>query len=440
MSDALLTDLYQLAMLQAYRRFGMEDEACFELFVRKLPADRGFLLAAGLESALTYLERLRFDGEDLDYLRQSGRFPGDFLDWLAAFRFTGSVDAMPEGTVFFPDEPILRVTAPLPQAQLVESRLLNLIHYQVVIASKAVRMVLAAPGKQLVDFGLRRAPGAEAALLAARASYLAGFSGTATVEAERRYGIPLFGTLAHSFIEAHDSETQAFEHFAQARPERLVLLLDTYDTVKAAEKAARLGSILARRGAKLCGVRLDSGDLSALAATVRDILDRHGLTGTTIFASGGLDERAIAALLAQGAPIDGFGVGSSLATSEDAPVLDCAYKLQEYAGLPRRKTSAGKATWPGAKQVWRDHDALGIMACDRVGLAGSNLPGTELLHPAMRQGRRLATAPSLEESRRQTAENLRRLPPEPILADRSYPVSIDEPLRQLAAQCDRRTH
>lgn len=242
--NPLLTDLYQLAMLQGHHAFGLTKTAVFELFVRKLPSRRGFLMAAGLEQVLDFLEALRFDEAALGYLRQSRRFPEEFLDWLAQLRFTGNVDAMPEGTIFFPDEPIIRVTAPLPEAQLVETRLLNLLHFETVIASKAARMVLAAPGKLLIDFGLRRAHGAEAGLLAARASYIAGFAGTATMLAEERFGIPLYGTMAHSFIEAHDDEMLAFEHFARVRPQGVVLLIDTYDTERAAEKRHSSPAIL----------------------------------------------------------------------------------------------------------------------------------------------------------------------------------------------------
>ena len=285
--NGLLTDLYQLAMLQGYREYGLEKTAVFELFVRKLPPRRGFLMAAGLEQALAFLETLRFDAAALDYLRGSRRFPDGFLDWLAALRFTGDVDAMPEGTIFFPDEPIIRVTAPLPEAQLVETRLLNLLHFETVVASKAARMVLAAPGKLLVDFGLRRAHGAEAGLLAARASYIAGFAGTATMLAEQQFGIPLYGTMAHSFIEAHDSEVVAFEHFARSRPQGIVLLIDTYDTEQAAENAVGLAKRLANDGIFIRGVRLDSGDLAAHARRVRAILDAGGLTEAIIFASGG---------------------------------------------------------------------------------------------------------------------------------------------------------
>jgi nicotinate phosphoribosyltransferase len=438
-ASPLLTDLYQLNMLQAYYEHGRTATAVFEFFVRKLPDRRTFLLAAGLEQAVDFLLDLRFGPSELDWLKRSGRFSDTLLDRLADFRFTGDVDAMPEGTVFFANEPILRVTAPLPQAQLVETRLVNLLHFQSLIASKAVRMVLAAPGRQLVDFGLRRAHGAEAGLLAARASYLAGFAGTATVEADRAFGIPVFGTMAHSFVQVHDDETEAFEAFARSRPERLVLLIDTYDTEAAARKVVRLTPRLKAAGIPIAGVRLDSGDLVALSRSVRQILDAGGLRDTVIFASGGLDEDELARIVAAGAPIDGFGIGTSLTTSADAPALDCVYKLQEYDGIPRRKRSAGKATWPGRKQVWRRFGPDGRMAGDVVSTVDDHHPGEPLLHPVMRDGCRCAPPPSLAEIRDHAARSLSRLPD--ALRDTgpasSYPVTIAPKLVALAGEVDR---
>jgi nicotinate phosphoribosyltransferase len=436
----LLTDLYQLAMLQAYREQGLNGTAVFELFVRKLPARRGFLMAAGLEQALEFLEEARFTEAECDALRRLGQFPPAFIDSLAGFRFTGDVDALPEGTVFFPDEPLIRVIAPLPEAQLVETRLINLLHFQTIVASKAARMVLAAPGKLLVDFGLRRAHGAEAGLLAARASYIAGFAGTATLEAALRFGMPAFGTMAHSFIQAHADESLAFEHFARSRPKGVVLLIDTYDTERGAEKVAVLAHRLAREGIQIQGVRLDSGDLGAHARRVRAILDAQGLPSITIFTSGGLDEYMLLKFTGEGAPIDGYGVGTSLTTSSDAPALDCAYKIQEYEGVPRRKRSEGKATWPGRKQIWRRYAADGTFAGDTIGLTTEADEGEALLHPVMRNGRRLEPPPSLRTTRAYTAEQLRRLPRalsrlEPMV----YPVLVSEAIRRLAEECDRRT-
>jgi nicotinate phosphoribosyltransferase len=436
----LLTDLYQLAMLQAYWEHGLAGTAVFELFVRKLPPRRGFLMAAGLEQAVGFLETARFTEGERDALHRMGQFPRAFIDSLSDFRFTGDVDALPEGTIFFPDEPLLRVVAPLPQAQLVETRLINLLHFQTVVASKAARMVLAAPAKQLVDFGLRRAHGAEAGLLAARASYLAGFAGTATLEAALRFGIPAYGTMAHSFIQAHDDESLAFEHFARSRPEGLVLLIDTYDTERAAEKVAELAGRLARENIRIRGVRLDSGDLGEHARRVRAILDAHGLRHIIIFASGGLDEDALSAFTRERAPIDGYGIGTSLTTSSDSPALDCAYKLQEYDGVPRRKRSEGKATWPGRKQIWRRHAADGSYAGDILGQEGEAHEGETLLRPVMRNGRSLGPMPGLGALRAFAAERLRRLPDRlQRLEPMSYTVTITEGLRRLANECDRRT-
>jgi len=363
-TSALLTDLYQINMMQAYLDHDETKTAVFEFFVRTLPARRGFFIAAGLEQALDFLESLHFSAAEIEWLASTGRFGKNLLAYLREFRFAGDVHAMPEGTAFFANEPILRVTAPLPQAQFVESRLINILHFQTLIAAKAARMVLATPGKVLVDFGLRRAHGAEAGLMAARASYIAGFAGTATVLAGRDFGIPIYGTMAHSFIEAFDDEMAAFDAFAKSRPDNLVLLLDTYDTEAGARKVVALAPRLKAAGITIRAVRLDSGDLVALARSVRGILDAGGLRDVTIFASGGLDEDALAAFVEKNAPIDGLGVGTSLTTSSDVPNLDCVYKLQEYAGLPRRKRSEKKATWPGRKQVWRRYAADGRMAGD----------------------------------------------------------------------------
>ena len=423
--SALLTDLYQLTMLQAYFERGMTDAAVFELFIRKLPPGRDFLVAAGLEQALDFAASLRFAEEELDWVRSCGIFKPRFADELAHLRFTGDIHAMPEGTVFYPNEPILRVTAPLPEAQLLETRILNLLHFQTVIASKAAHVRLAAPGKGLIDFGLRRAHGAEAGLYAARASYLAGFDGSATAAAAPLFGIPVFGTMAHSFVQAHDSEAAAFAHFAAAFPDNAVLLVDTYDTVEGARKAAAVPG-------KLKGVRLDSGDLAALSREVRKVLDEAGQRQAIIFASGNLDEQRIAELLGAGAPIDSFGVGTSLTTSADAPYLDAVYKLQEYAGRPRRKRSTGKATWPGRKQVYRHYTDDGRFARDVVSLEGDGQAGEPLVQPVMVHGRRLPQ-PALLESRAHCLQELRRLP-ERLL----YPVEIAPALRALAEEVDRR--
>jgi nicotinate phosphoribosyltransferase len=444
----LLTDLYQINMIQAYLDHGDTEIAVFELFVRTLPDRRGFLMAAGLEQALDFLENLRFSAAEIDWLKGTGRFTQNLLDYLRDFRFSGDAHAMPEGTVFFANEPILRLTAPLPQAQLVESRLINILHYQVLIAAKAARSVLAAPNKLLVDFGLRRAHGAEAGLMAARASYVAGFAGTATVLAGEEFGIPLFGTMAHSFIEAFSDESEAFETFARTRPDNVVLLLDTYDTEAAARKVVALAPRLKQAGIAIRGVRLDSGDLIALSKSVRAILDAGGLQDTTIFVSGGLDEDSLVAFAQAGAPIDGIGIGTSLTTSADVPSIDCVYKLQEYAGLPRRKRSEKKSTWPGRKQVWRRYDADGLMAGDLLTLTTPTPPspasggGESLIHPVMLDGRRLQPPPSLDDIRRRAKRELECLPQalRRLEPDAAYPVEIADDLVKLAADVDRRLH
>ena len=435
----LLTDLYQLNMMQAYLDHADTKAAVFEFFVRKLPARRGFLLNAGLEQALDFIEQLRFSSDDLEWLASSGRFGTNLIDYLRELRFTGDVHAMPEGTVFFANEPILRITAPLPLAQLIETRLMNIVQLQLLVASKAARMLLAAPGKLMVDFGLRRAHGAEAGLMAARASYIAGFAGTATVLADKVFGIPIFGTMAHSFIEAHDDEKAAFEMFARSRPDNLTLLIDTYDTQAGARKVVALASALAARGITVRAVRLDSGDLIALSKSVRRILDQGGLADVRIFASGGLDEDAVTHLLRAGAPIDGFGMGTSLTTSSDVPSLDCVYKLQEYAGLPRRKQSIGKETWPGRKQVWRTYDHAGRMCGDVLSVETDQQEGEPLLHLVMQGGRRVAASPKLADIRARAERELMRLP-EPLrrLETQNYPVEVGQSLSRLAAEVDKR--
>jgi nicotinate phosphoribosyltransferase len=438
--NALLTDLYQLNMMAAYLEFGMTETAAFELFVRKLPPRRGFLMAAGLEQALRFLESVTFTPEDIERVRALGKFPDRFFEYLRSFRFRGDVDAMPEGTVFFADEPILRVTAPLPEAQYVETRLVNLLHFQTVVASKAARMVLAAPGRLLIDYGLRRAHGAEAGMLAARAAWIAGFGGTATVAAGLEFGIPVYGTMAHSFIQAHDDASLAFEHFARSHPQGLVLVIDTYDTERAAGRVVALARRLAAEGIAVSGVRIDSGDLGEEARRVRRILDAGGLRDVKIIASGGLDEDALLALSRQRAPIDSCGIGTSLTTASDAPALDCAYKLQEYAGAPRRKRSEGKATWPGRKQVWRWYGRDGRMARDLIALEGERHRAASLLRPVMRQGRRLDGLPDLAATRDHARTQLVCLPLALAeLKTARYPVEIASALRELAERLDRQS-
>ncbi len=436
--SVLLTDLYQLTMLQTYFDRGMEATAVFEFFVRKMPEGRNFFMAAGLEQVIGFLEAARFSEDEIEWLAGTGRFSRAFLDRLAQWRFTGDVEAMAEGTIFFTDEPILRVVAPLPEAQLVETRIINLLQFQVLVASKAARCVLAAPGKLLVDFGLRRAHGAEAGLLSARASYLAGFGGSSNVLAGRLWDIPLFGTMAHSFIQAHENEVQAFEDFAHSHPRANTMLIDTYDTEGAAVRLIPLAKRLAAEGIAIQAVRIDSGDLGEHARRVRRILDEGGLREVKIFASGNLDEYKLRDLHAT-APIDGYGVGTRMNTSADKPYLDCAYKLQEYAGRARRKRSEGKSTWPGRKQVYRNYDSGGRFTGDTLTLDDAVLAGDPLLRPVMRGGRRVDAPSSLTALRARAAAQLARLP-EPLRSldpAPAYPVTVAEPLQALARSVDR---
>jgi len=435
-TGALLTDYYQLTMLAAYYELGLDAPAVFEFSLRSLPSQRAFVVAAGLPLLLDYLETLAFTRADIDWLGATGRFHASFLEALSELRFRGDVDAVPEGTVMFQDEPIVRVTARLPEAQLIESRLINIMHFSTLIASKAARCVLAAGGRNLIDFGMRRAHGAEAALYAARASYLAGFTGTATVAAARLFNVPVFGTMAHSFVEAHAVEADAFANFARSQPDNVTLLIDTYDVIAAAQSVVAL----AQGGTRVAAVRIDSGDPNQVARDVRRVLDQGGCQAVRIVASSSLDELQIAKLVEQGAPIDAFGVGTRLDVSADAPALDCVYKLQEYAGEPRRKRSPDKATWPGRKQVFRSLDARGQLAGDVVALEGEAQPGTPLLVPVMRDGRRLSPAEPLENARARAAAGLGSLPSTLRKLDgaTAYPVTISNRVKALAADVDAR--
>lgn len=439
--SALLTDLYQFTMVQTYLEHQMDESAVFEFFIRRLPPSRNFLLTAGLEQVLEFLDQLHITQAELAWLERTGRFSPSLLQYLETFRFTGDVDAMSEGTLLFAHEPVLRVVAPLPMAQLVETRIMNLLNFQIMIASKAARSVLAAAGKPVIDFGLRRSHGSEAGLLAARASYLAGFAGTATVLAGMQYGIPVYGTMAHSFVQAHENETAAFEHFAEGQPDSAFLLIDTYDTEAAAERVVRLAPGLKRKGIPVKGVRLDSGDLAAHARNVRRILDEGGVEDAQILASGNLDEHRVQALVQCGAPIDSFAVGTAMTTSADAPSLDCAYKLQEYAGRACRKRSEGKATWPGRKQVYRIYAKNGRFHHDMVTTLDDRQEGEPLLSPVMKEGRRLAPSPALDDIRKQVSAGLSRIPDWMRALDQSapYDVRISQALHDLADSVDHRT-
>jgi nicotinate phosphoribosyltransferase len=430
---ALLTDLYELTMAASYWREGLRGDATFSLFARKLPRNRSFLIAAGLEDVLEYLEDFRFSEAAIGYLRTLERFDPAFLDALRDVRFTGSVHAVPEGTLVFADEPLLEVTGPILEAQIVETAVMNLCHLQTVLASKAARSVLAARGRTVVDFGLRRTHGIDAGMKAARAAYLAGVDMTSNVLAGLAYGIPPAGTMAHSYVEAFPSEIDSFRAFARAFPTTTTLLVDTYDTVTAARKAVVVAREMEARGERLAGVRLDSGDLLALSREVRRILDDAGLEDVRIFASGGLDETEVERLLDASAPIDAFGVGTKMNVSADAPYLDCAYKLVRYDGRDVLKLSPGKKTWTAPKQVWRRHDAAGRFGGDLIALREEPPPGPDaepLLEPVMVGGRLARPHPALDWIRQHCARQLARLPDavRRLRGAEPYPVGYSDAL------------
>jgi nicotinate phosphoribosyltransferase len=408
-SAALLTDFYEFTMVDAYLDEDMHDEAVFSLFVRRLPSRRNFLLACGLDDALRYLETLRFTPEQLDYLASLRLFSDRLLHYLERFRFSGEVCAVPEGTPLFGEEPILEVVAPLPEAQLVETYLLNQIHLQTLAASKAARVVEAAAGRSVMEFGLRRTHGADAGLKVARAAFIAGVDATSNVLAGQRYGVPVSGTMAHSFVQAHDGELEAFRTFTRCFPDT-TLLVDTYDTLRGVQHVIRLARELGD-GFHARAVRLDSGDMLALSRAARQMLDEAGLQRVKIIASGNLDEDAISRLLAQKAPIDGFGVGTALGVSSDVPCLDIVYKLVAYAGKDRIKLSTSKVLLPGRKQVFREEEE-GVARRDVLARHGEQLKGRPLLRPVMRDGKRVeGTSPALMEIREYTRRELERLPP-----------------------------
>jgi nicotinate phosphoribosyltransferase len=434
---ALFTDLYELTMAAAYFREGVRGPATFSLFVRRLPSERGFLVAAGLEDVLEYLRSFRFSTAALDYLRSLDRFEPRFLEFLAALRFTGDVRAVREGTVLFADEPLLEITGPIIEAQIVETAVINFCHLQTVQASKAARSVLAARGRTLAEFGLRRSHGTDAGMKAARATLLAGFDSTSNVLAGRTYGMPLSGTMAHSFVTAFPTELDAFRAFARSFPDNTVLLLDTYDTAAAAHLAVEVGRALAADGHRLAGVRLDSGDLDRLSREVRAILDAGGLPDARIVASGGLDEHDVAALLDAGAPVDVFGIGTRLDVSADAPSLDMAYKLVRFGGRDVLKLSAGKETWVGGKQVMRRLDGAGRLAGDTLALQEEPLPvgAVGLLEPVMRGGELMRPHPGLAELRAHCEKELRALPDglRRLRDAAEFPVSPSDALRSRQA-------
>ncbi len=410
-TSALLTDHYELTMAASYLARSMTATATFDLFVRSLPPERRFLVAVGLADAVDYLAQVRFTDSDLEYLRAGGTFAEQFLDYLADFRFSGEVWAIPEGEVCFPDEPLLRVSAPLIEAQVVETALLNTVAHQSAIASKAARVALAAGEHAFVDFGARRTHGPEAALRGARAAYIAGAASTSNVLAGKAYGIPVSGTMAHSYVMAFADERDALRTFARDFPSKAVLLIDTYDTVEGAHRVVEVARELADEGVRIVGVRLDSGDLGPLAHRVREILDRGGLRQTRIIASGDLDEHRIAALVGDGAPIDSFGVGTQMGVSADAPALGAVYKLVEYDGRPALKLSTGKVTLPGRKQVWREVRD-GVLTVDTIGLEHeTGIAGRPILAQVMVDGTPVDGRGTLEQARERCTRALKELPP-----------------------------
>lgn len=442
-SLATFVDLYELTMAQAYWRQGMSGQAVFSFFFRSLPPQRGYLVAAGIEQLLEEIEQFRFTSEDIDGLRRLGRFDAEFLRYLAAVRFRGRVRAVPEGTLVFANEPLVEVEGPILEAQLLETLVVNRLHLHTLLASKAARVRWAAGGQRLVvDFGARRCHGVEAAEAAARNGYLVGFDGTSNVHAGLRYGIPLYGTMAHSFVTAFPSELEAFRAYARTFPDSTTLLVDTYDTVEGVKHALRVATELQQQGHRLRGIRLDSGDLLALARIARELADAAGFADLQIFASGGVDEYVIDQLVRQQAPIDAFGVGTRVGVSQDAPYGDCAYKLVVYDGRPTLKLSEHKQTLPGAKQVYRFYDGAGRMLYDQIVLADEPPPpgGQPLLQEVIRDGRRIRPSRSLAQCRHDFQTQWAALPEsykhlhEPMPYDVQISVRLYQLTQQLANQ------
>ena len=434
---SLFTDFYELTMCASYFDNKDFELATFDLFIRRLPENRSYFLFAGLEEALQYLETIKFTEEQLAYLKKHG-FKWDFLDYLRCFRFTGEVWAVPEGTVTFPNEPLIRITAPIIEAQLVETFLLNTVNLQTMIATKASRVVHAAKGKSVIEFGLRREQGIDAGMKVARSSYIAGCQGTSNVLAGQTYDIPVFGTMAHSFIMSYPKEIDAFRAFSKTFPNKSTLLIDTYNDISGAEKAAIVAKELEAKGFRLGGVRLDSGDLTEDSKKVRKILDDRGLAYVKIFVSGDLDEFKIHELLANGAKIDSFGVGTKMGTSADKPYLDVIYKLcetiaEDGKSLPIMKLSKDKITLPGRKQVYRSKNKIGEYEKDIIALAEEKVKGEPLLMKVMEKGKIIYKLPSLNEIRANTEKNLAKLPDgyKALTAAPTYPVEISKKLQNL---------
>ena len=439
-SLALLTDLYQLTMAQTYFQSQRLDPATFSLFIRSYPPNRGYFVAAGLQDVLEFLEQFTVDSTGIDYLHSRRLFADDFLDLLKGLKFTGDVWAIPEGRLAFTDEPFLEVTAPIIEAQIVETFIINQVNLQSLIATKAARCVHAAGGRAVVDFALRRAHGIDAGMKVARASYLAGFTGTSNVRAGQEYGIPIVGTMAHSFVSSFEQEMDAFRAFIASFPNNSILLIDTYDTLAGARKAVEIAKEMAANGQQLQGVRIDSGDLKKLAIEVRRIFDEAGLKSVKIIGSGGLDEFDLADFTVADVPYDSYGVGTKMGVSADAPWFDIAYKLVEYDERPVLKLSTGKVSWPGKKQVFRMRDERGQLQKDVIALREENIPGADpLLQKVMASGEVAVRCPTLEEIRDNFMGEFKRLS-DPIKAIRnpaSYPVEISPQLTKLREEVGR---
>jgi nicotinate phosphoribosyltransferase len=439
---SMFTDLYELTMCASYFDNKQFEPATFDLFIRRLPPNRSFFLFAGLEQALQYLETVKFTQKHINYLRKLG-FKEDFLEYLRGFRFTGDVWAAPEGTVVFPNEPLIRITAPIIEAQLVETFLLNTVNLQTMIATKASRVVQAAKGKAVIEFGLRREHGVDAGMKVARSSYLAGASGTSNVLAGLAYDIPVFGTMAHSFIMSFEKEIEAFRAFIKTFPAKSTLLIDTYDNMAGAEKAATVAKEMEKEGFKLGGVRLDSGDLVRTSKKVRALLDAKDLHYVNIFASGDLDEFKISELLHKGAKIDAFGVGTKMGTSADYPYTDIIYKLCETRNekgefLPIMKLSKNKITLPGRKQVYRFADEQGLYVKDVIALDDERYDGNPLLEKMIDRGKLTYNLPELKEIREVAAKNVANLAEayRKTTGMQTYPVELSQNLKDLIVKLE----
>jgi len=434
---SMFTDLYELTMCASYFDNKRFEPATFDLFIRRLPPNRSYFLFAGLEQVLLFLEKVRFKEEHIDFLKKQG-FKNEFLDYLRNFKFTGEVWSIPEGTIVFPNESLIRVTAPIIEAQLIETFILNTANLQTTIATKASRVVSAAKGRPVIEFGLRREHGTDAGMKVARCSYMAGCNGTSNVLAGMKYGIPTFGTMAHSFVMLFEREIDSFRAFVKTFPDKSTLLIDTFDDIKGAEKAAIVAKELEERGFKLGGVRLDSGDLTELSKKVRELLNGNGLKYVKIFASGDLDEYKVEELLMEGAKIDAFGVGTKMGTSADRPYVDIIYKLSEKMNekgefSPIMKLSKGKATLPGRKQVFRFKDERSNFVKDVIALEDEKINGEPLLVKVMEKGKIIYDLPSLEKIRKRALESLSKLPEKykKLKGAPRYPVELSLRLKKL---------